>query len=107
VDIVERSIVFGGRMRGRHDMFNVFDLVAIAPEAIIGIQTTSTSNLSSRVKKLTQEYPHICRAWLEAGGLVEVWGWKKMAKRGKDGRWWQLTVREITCDVLAESERQS
>ena len=104
VDVVERSIFANGKMYGKHDLFNIFDLVAITPKGILGLQVTSASNVSARFRKLTQEHADTCRRWLGAKGLIAVWGWKKRKVRGKDGKWWELIVREITCDELAESD---
>ena len=81
VDVVERWIG-GGRIKVRKDLFGFIDIVALQPDlpGLLGIQATSRSNVSSRVKKIREE-PR-SETWLAAGNRIEVWGWGK-----KTGRW--------------------
>jgi len=76
------------------DLFGYGDILAIDPtwkvrskerdaRAFIVIQTTSTSNMASRVKK-TRE---LCHLWLDVGGRVLVWGWAMRGKAGQSKRW--------------------
>lgn len=63
------------RTRRRHDLFGMFDILAVSPIGTRAVQVTSASNVSARVKKL-QANPilEICK---EAGWIVEVHGWRK------------------------------
>jgi len=70
--------------RRRFDLFGVFDLVVLDDQwGCVGVQTTSGSNVSARVKKM-EASPH-CQRWLAAGLRAEVWGWRKVAAYKKDG----------------------
>lgn len=71
--------------RIRQDLFGCIDIVAIAGDAIVGIQATSDANHASRVTKAMQE-PRL-RAWLAAGALFEVWSWGKKGPAGKRKIW--------------------
>lgn len=84
--------------RVRIDLFGFIDLVAIdaGKGQIIGIQTTSQSNISARIKKILS-IPE-AKIWLQSGGKIHVHGWAKKGK--KDARkLWEISVREI---VLAD-----
>lgn len=87
-EVVERWVPFS---KTRKDLFGFIDIVAITPAGILGIQATSSSNVSARRKKILNLDEPILEAWNQAGGYVEVWGWGKRKKRGADGKFWQLT----------------
>lgn len=61
----------------RHDLFGVFDIVAITDEAVVGIQCTSGSNHSARVNKMAD--CAVLWKWLARGCKAEVWSWRKAA----------------------------
>ncbi len=65
----------------RQDLFGFIDVVAINGNQIIGIQTTSSSNMAARIKKI-RELP-ASAIWLQSGGAILVHGWK----RDKAGKW--------------------
>jgi hypothetical protein len=73
--------------RVRQDLFGFADLVALWtdnwPSGIMAIQVTSGSNVSARIDKI-RESP-AARAWLVAGGSIEVHGWRQLATYRKDG----------------------
>lgn len=60
----------------RHDLFQFADLLAIRENEVLLVQVTSGSNVSARVKKIT-ENQHI-GAVRKAGIRVEVHGWRKL-----------------------------
>jgi hypothetical protein len=65
----------------RHDLFGIIDILAINKGDTIAIQVTSYSNISARVKKIS-ESPSI--GFLrDAGWTILVEGWKKE----KNGRY--------------------
>lgn len=67
--------------RKRHDLFGFIDLLCIRKNEVVGIQTTSASNVSARVKKITShENVGFVR---DAGIQIFVHGWAKNTK----GRW--------------------
>lgn len=65
----------------RHDLFQFADLLAIRENEVLLVQVTSGSNVSARVKKIT-ENQHIA-AVRKSGMRVEVQGWVK----NKSGKW--------------------
>ena len=79
--------------RKRIDLFGVIDIVAVREGTILGVQTTSTSNLSARVTKSLEE-PRL-QVWLSSGARFILHGWSKKGKRGRK-KTWQVVVKEIT-----------
>lgn len=71
----------------RKDLFGIIDIVAIkkGQPGSLGIQATSGSNVSSRVKKALAN-PNL-QTWLETGNRFQVWGYAKQGKRGERKRW--------------------
>lgn len=76
------------------DLFGVIDVVAIAPtdlrldgkrSGIVGIQATTGSNHASRRDKILLE-PR-AKAWIEAGGILELWSWSARGAQGKRRKW--------------------
>ena len=64
--------------RKRRDLYGIWDLLAIKPGETMAVQTTSGSNVSARVKKISEsEAIGKCR---EAGWTCHVHGWRKNAK---------------------------
>lgn len=98
-DVTERWLP---RTRRRKDLFGFIDVLAINLQGtasdLIGIQCTAGSCVSARVKKITTD-PDVkgkAIAWLEAGGRIEVWGWRKLkVKRGGKAVRWEPVIRCI------------
>jgi len=79
------------------DLFGFIDAVALLPDCILALQITSGSNVSARVKKITEDKAEYAEAWLQAGGAIEVWGWRQLVKvRGKKAKVWEPNIIEIT-----------
>lgn len=77
--------------RCRVDLFGVIDLLAMRPGApLLAIQTTSTSNLSARLKK----DPITVRQWLSTGAEFQFHGWSRQGARGKR-KTWTLTIKGL------------
>ena len=94
VGVTERYNTFS---RKRHDLFGFIDLVAILDGHIIGIQATSTGNINTRWYKIQEECHEPALDWLQAGGLIEVWGWKRYKKSlPDDRRTWRETILCLT-----------
>jgi len=86
VNVVEKWNAFA---RIRQDLYGCIDIVGMKEGVgIVGIQTTSGSNHSARVKKSMAE-PRLA-LWLKCGGKFEVWSWAKKTQ-GKRKLW---TVRK-------------
>lgn len=81
-EVVER---WNPHAKIRQDLFGCIDIVAVVQRdgvpRILGIQATTATNMAARMAKARQQ-PQLS-AWLEAGGLFEVWGWSK----NPNGRW--------------------
>lgn len=73
----------------RQDLFGCIDIVACDGENIVGIQSTSRTNVPTRVAKSLAE-PKLNR-WLKSGGTFQVCGWGK----GGPSKRWQLRVVHI------------
>jgi len=71
-DVVESYNAFTKRKK---DLFGIFDIVAIGNGETIGIQLTSKSNMSSRIKKIADSdfFTEIVRS----GWRIIVIGWYK------------------------------
>ncbi len=67
--------------RKRKDLFDFIDLIAVKEGVILGVQTTTASNMNARIKKI-KEHPNY--PLVKASGIqVIVEGWKK----NKSNRW--------------------
>lgn len=72
----------------RKDLYGFIDILAVKRGEILGVQATSDSNVSARVKKIA-EHENVGQV-RESGIRIEVWGWKK----GKYG--WQVRVVDVS-----------
>ncbi len=66
--------------RIRQDLFGIIDVLAVRGQETMGVQTTSHTNVASRIRKIGDS-PNIA-AIREAGWTVRVHGWRKVK-----GRW--------------------
>ncbi|HEY0751634.1 MAG TPA: hypothetical protein VGD26_10785 [Chitinophagaceae bacterium] len=84
VEITERWNAFA---RKRKDLFDFIDLLAIKKGEILGIQTTSASNIHARIKKITEHenYPAV----RDSGIKIVVHGWYKEKNR------WKVKIKEL------------
>lgn len=75
--------------RVRQDLFGIIDIVAVHPEekGVLGVQTTTSSHLSSRIGKAHKN--KILPIWLLAENRMDFHGWKKSAKTGR----WEVTIK--------------
>lgn len=73
--------------RVRQDLFGVIDIVVLdgRPGGPLGVQVTSGSGHSARVKKAMAE-PRLA-AWLDAPARFEVWSYSKRGAAGKRKLW--------------------
>lgn len=93
-EVVERYCSF---TRRRHDLFGCIDVVALRGDCtgLLGIQSTSASNLSARVSKvLSLDADGAISDWLSAGNRLECWGWRKFAKP-VERKWWRANRKAI------------
>lgn len=81
----------------RIDLFNIIDMIVL-DSGIIGIQVCG-SDLSSHKTKIMEEYKDNTFAWLNAGGLLKVWAWRKLKKkRGGNATYWKPRI--ITVSIV-------
>ena len=88
-EVVERWIP-GANIR--KDLFGFVDIIAVKDGQTLAVQTTSYSNVSARVKKITES--ELLPELRKAGWLIHVHGWRKTAtiRGGKTQVWKQHVV---------------
>jgi len=88
--------------RVRKDLYGFIDMVALHTEhtGLLGVQTTTGTNLSARIKKA--EGIKAYYLWLVCGNDVEFHGWRKILKKkgGKLKIWAPRIVRVSYKDFL-------
>jgi len=93
--VVEKWIA---QTKRRLDLWNFGDIIAMKDgEPHLIVQTTSGSNVSSRVAKIVAEPRALM--WLQTGGRIAVHGWRKvLQKPGSSRRVWKPREVEITLE---------
>lgn len=76
----------------RQDLFGCIDIIALTPNGILAIQSTSGAHHADHVAKILAE-PR-ARKWVEAGGRLELWSWAKRGDRGAR-KLWTLRVEDV------------
>jgi hypothetical protein len=80
----------------RQDLFGFIDIIAICtdpPEGIIAVQSCTTQFAEHKAKILGNSNAVL---WLQAGGRIQLWGWRKLKEGGRLR--WQPRVEEITLE---------
>lgn len=82
----------------RQDLYGFIDIVGIHENetGVLGIQTTSKSNMSARILKIKKE--PVAKIWLAGGNRIIIDGWEKL----KNGRY-ELTTYEVTPENIFTS----
>ena len=84
----------------RQDMFGIFDVIAIKPIGICGVQSCGQDFKKHKRKILESEY---ALEWLKAGGTIEIYGWRKIKlKRGGKAMRWAPRIENITVETIME-----
>jgi len=73
--LVQTVEYYNAFTRRRHDLFGIIDILAVRDEDILMVQTTSKSNMSSRIKKI--EDSDAIATLRDANILIHVHGWWK------------------------------
>ena len=82
------------------DLFGIIDIVALTPRGIMGIQVCGT-DFQEHMHKMTFSHQEETRDWLEAGGLLCIWSWRKLKlRRGSKATRWKPRIKELTLDDL-------
>lgn len=72
----------------RKDLWGFADILAIREGEVLAVQATSYSNVSSRVKKISEhENLDMVR---KSGVGIEVWGWHRK------GRFWEVRIVDLS-----------
>jgi len=80
--------------RRRIDLFNIIDLLVL-DSGILGIQVTGADVASHRTK-LADTEKHYTIEWIKAGGLLQIWSWRKLVKkRGEKAKYWNLKITNV------------
>lgn len=87
VEVVEHWNAFDRR---RHDLFGFVDVLAVGPAGVLAVQTTSATNVASRIRKIADS-PTV-GAVREAGINIHVHGWRQKKK----GARWELRVVDVS-----------
>ena len=78
-DKVEHWNSYAGPHGRRIDPFGFIDILCIAPNAIVAIQSTGPHGHSThRWAILQNEFAY---EWLRSGGEIELWSWRKLLKK--------------------------
>jgi hypothetical protein len=96
-DICERFITAGANRSfgNRKDLFNLFDIVAMRPDdGIMGVQCFTTAWTEHELKM--SDNAVAVRTWLNSGGLIQLWGWRKLKlRRGSKAIRWTPKVKQM------------
>ncbi len=84
---VEKVEWWNAHSRRKHDLFGIFDVLAVGPRGTLAVQVTSATNVAARIRKIADS-EHVGSV-REAGWAIEVHGWRK----NKSNRW-ELHRRE-------------
>lgn len=113
--VVERHIPFPKPQGTKIDLFGVIDLVVIVPPvdgnglaepgSILAIQATGGSGGTHAARRTKILAEPRAKAWIEAGGRLELWSWSQRVAQRKDGSKaarpkWTLRV-ETYAEMLA------
>ena len=89
--IVARAIQAQKKAFGtRKDWGGFGDILSVGDGGITLIQCCASSGIAEHIKKISGEdcWEHL-NAWLDAGGCVEMWGWRKIKPpEGSRRSWW-------------------
>lgn len=85
-EVVEKWIPV---VKQRKDLYGFIDVLAIRDGEVVGVQSTSSSNVAARVTKIS-DHPNVA-AVRKAGIRILVHGW---GKSRATKRW---TLREVDC----------
>lgn len=77
------------------DLFNIIDILAL-DGGVVGIQVCGGNDYMDHVRKLREDEAENTRAWLEAGGRLEIHAWRKVKKKRGQKVWiWKPRVADV------------
>ena len=115
--IVERFLANVGPFGVRKDLFGIIDIITLHPtKGIIGVQSCGQSFSEHKKGMLEGDErdagrdlpkPEACKAWIRAGGVLQLWGWRKVKlKRGGKAMRWTPRMHEFTLDEFEGGNEQ-
>lgn len=79
----------------KEDLLNIIDLIALDC-GIVGIQVCGT-DWAEHKRKIMEDEKENTFAWLDNGGRLEVWGWRKRKKkRGGKAMYWSPRIADVS-----------
>jgi len=101
--IVERFNSFVGPQGIRQDFLGFIDIISLDPErGFVAVQCCAGSGHAKHRKKIVEDCADNAAAWLETGGVIELWSWaKRKLKRGGKAMRWMPRVEVITAADIA------
>ena len=99
VGVVERYMSRVGMFGIRRDYLGIIDVIGCHPNlGILGVQCCAASGKASHVRKIISSSNSL--EWIDAGGRLEVWSWRKYVKP-VDRKYWRSTITRIAAsDIL-------
>ena len=96
--VVEKWNQFAGKHGVRNDLFGIIDVLSLEPgRGILGIQCGPGGGHMQHKRKIVEEKTAETIEWLECGGLLEIWSWRKVKiKKGGKALRWEPRIEEIT-----------
>ena len=76
----------------KRDFMGWADIIYLTEASIVGVQVTSGDHHAARTAKVLAE-PR-AKAWLKAGGIIEVWSYVQYEKGGE----WMLRKEEVVIE---------
>ena len=89
----------------RQDLFGIIDVLALANDELIGIQSTS-ADVNQHLAKIRES--EFTLPWLATGAKLEIWNWRKLKlKRGGKAVRWKCRVVRVLANGEQEIDRES
>lgn len=111
--IVEKFIGIG-KMGRRQDLYNIIDILGYDQDEkqFVGIQSTTMNQRKDHLQKLLVDEKERTEFWLNTGSRLELWCWRKLKQKKKDGSYskaykWVPKIDVITLKMLEEANEQT
>jgi hypothetical protein len=91
-----------GRVGIHSDLFGIIDVLCLSTAGILGVQSCG-SDYAEHMRKIKEEGREMALYWMGAGGLLEIWAWRKikMVRGGKAMRW-EPRIHRFTVEELMQ-----
>ena len=104
VDKVEKFNAYAGPFGRREDAFGFIDIIALEPQrGIVAIQSTGPNGHAEHKRKILAN--EFARIWLECGGHIDLWSWRKLlVKPGGKAKRWKPRIEQLTLEEFPTDE---